>query len=170
MLPNKEDIVNISQPYKWWKFLCFKKIYLIFIHINTKFNLFPIAMPEICCLISLLNSKNILRANSANLTRSLVGILEEVYSSNLFFNAETHSFCGMLGYRSTTSAVTRKDPSGTFRIFISSINLQSLECMTNHFALKSLNENQETLMLSRLEFHSLRLRVFQVHDNAAYKF
>ena len=42
--------------------------------------------------------------------------------------------------------------------------------MTNHFALKSLNENQETLMLSRLEFHGLRQRVFQVHDNAAYEF
>ena len=34
--------------------------------------------------------------------------------------------------------------------------------MTNHFALKALNENQEILMLSLLEFHSWRLRVFQV--------
>ena len=35
MHPNKKDIVNISQPYKWLKLLRFKKICLSFIHINT---------------------------------------------------------------------------------------------------------------------------------------
>ena len=35
MRPNKKDIVNISQPYKWLKLLRFKKICLSFIHINT---------------------------------------------------------------------------------------------------------------------------------------
>ena len=34
MRPNKKDIVNISQPYKWLKLLHFKKICLSFIHIN----------------------------------------------------------------------------------------------------------------------------------------
>ena len=91
MRPNKKDIVNISQPSKWLKLLRFRKI------------------SEICCLISLINSKKLfLRTNSANLTRSLVGIFEEVGSSNLLFNAKIPSLCGMLRYRTTTSAVTRK--------------------------------------------------------------
>ena len=65
-------------------------------------------MPEICCLILLLHSRQLfLRTNFANLTRSLVAILEEVYSSNLFFNAKIPSLCGMLEYRPTASAVTR---------------------------------------------------------------
>ena len=65
--------------------------------------------------------KLFLRTNSANLTTSLVGILE-VCSSNLLFNAKIPSLCGMLGYRLTTSAVTGKEPSGTFPIlFILSI-------------------------------------------------
>ena len=34
MRPNKKDIVNISQPYKWLKLLRFKKICLSFVHIN----------------------------------------------------------------------------------------------------------------------------------------
>ena len=64
----------------------------------------------------------LLRTNSANLTRSLVGIFEEVCSSNLFFKAKILSLCDMLGYRSTTFAVTRKKPSRTFPIlFIPSI-------------------------------------------------
>ena len=109
-------------------------------------------MPEICCLILLLHSRQLfLRTNFANLTRSLVAILEEVCSSNLFFNAKIPSLCGMLEYRPTASAVTRKEPSGT------------LECLTKHLALKTLNENQETLILTLLEFHRWRLRVFQVY-------
>ena len=53
-------------------------------------NLVPIALPEICYLISLLNSKKemFLRTNSANLTSSLAGIFEEVCSSNLHFDAK----------------------------------------------------------------------------------
>ena len=42
--------------------------------------------------------------------------------------------------------------------------------MTSHFALKALNENQETLMISLSEFRSWRLRVFEVHYKAAYEF
>ena len=49
-------------------------------------------------------------------------------------------------------------------------NLHSLQCMTCHFILKALNENQETQMLSLVEFHSWRLRVFQVYYKAAYDF
>ena len=78
----------------------------------------------------------------------------------------------MLRYRPTTSAVTRKEPSGTFRIlFILSVKSPESR-MYDHsrFALKALNENQETLMLSLLEFHSWRLHVFQVHYEAAYEF
>ena len=76
----------------------------------------------------------------------------------------------MLGYRPTTSAVTRKEPSGTFPIFILSIKSAESRIMTSRFALKALNENQENLMLSLLELHSWRLRVFQVHYEAAYEF
>ena len=80
-------------------------------------NLVPIAVPKICYLFSLLNSEKLfLRTNSANLTRSLVGLFEEVGSSNLLFNAKVSSLCGMLEYRLTTSAVTRKEPSETFPI------------------------------------------------------
>ena len=35
MRPNKKDIVNISQPYKWLKLLRLKKTCASFIHINT---------------------------------------------------------------------------------------------------------------------------------------
>ena len=42
--------------------------------------------------------------------------------------------------------------------------------MTSRFVLEALNENQESLMLSLLEFHSWRLRVFQVHYEAAHEF
>ena len=106
-------------------------------------NLIPIAVAEISCLISMLNSKKLfLRTNSANLTRSSFGIFEEDCSSNLLFNAEIPSLCGMLGYRPTTSTVTRKESSESFPIlFILSKNSQSLECMTSRFALKALNEN-----------------------------
>ena len=62
-----------------------------------------------------------LRTNSANLTRSLVGIFEEVCSTNLLFNAKIPSLCSMVGYRPTTSALTRKKPPETFPIFIISI-------------------------------------------------
>ena len=65
----------------------------------------------------MLNWKKLfLRINSANLTKSLVGIFEEVCSSNLLFNAKILSLCGMLGYRPTTSVVTRKESSGIFPI------------------------------------------------------
>ena len=47
--------------------------------------------------------------NSVNLTRELVGIFEEVCSSNLLVNAKISSLCGILGFRPTTSAVTRKE-------------------------------------------------------------
>ena len=86
----------------------------------------------------------ILRINSANITRSLVGIFE-VYSSSLLFNVKIPSLCGMLGYRPTTSAFTRKEPSGTISY---SFHLMSLEYMTYRFALKTSNENQNILMLS----------------------
>ena len=126
MHPNRKYIVNISQPYKWLKLLRFKKICLSFIHINTgvwRSKLSPNSSTLICYLISLLNAKKLfLTTNSANLTRSLVGIFEEVCSSNLLFNAKIPSLCGMLRYRLATSVVTRKEPSGTFPIlFILSI-------------------------------------------------
>ena len=77
-------------------------------------NVVPIALPEICHFISLLNSKKLfLRTNSANLTGLLVGIFEEICSSNLFFNTKIPSLCGMLRYRPTTSVVTRNEPLGT---------------------------------------------------------
>ena len=126
MRPNKKDIVSISQPYKWLKLLGFKRIWLSFIHINTgvcRSNLVPAAVPEIYCLIWLLNSKKLfLRTNSANLTRSLVGTFEEVCSSNLHFKAKILSLCGMLGYRPTTSAVTRKEPFRDFSYSFHFIN------------------------------------------------
>ena len=75
-------------------------------------NLAPMAVSEICCLILFLSSKKMfLRTNSANLTRSLIGIFEEVLFSNWFFNAKIPSLSGTLGYRPTASVVTRKEPS-----------------------------------------------------------
>ena len=53
-------------------------------------NLVPLAVPEISCLISLLNKKKrLLRTNSAHLTGSLVEMFEEVCYFDLFFNAKT---------------------------------------------------------------------------------
>ena len=42
--------------------------------------------------------------------------------------------------------------------------------MYDHFALKAVNENQKTLMLSLLQFHSWKLRVLQVHDKANFRY
>ena len=66
--------------------------------------------------------KMFLRTNSANLTKLLVEIFEDLCNSNLFFNAKTLSLCVMVGYKQATSAVNRIEPSGTFSIlFILSI-------------------------------------------------
>ena len=125
MRRNKKDIVNISQPYKWLKLLCFKKICLSFIHINTgawsRFS-FNSSTRDLLLNFVVNSKKLLLRTNSANLTRSLVGIFEVVCSSNLLFDAKIPSLCAMPGYRLTTSAVTSKEPSGTFPVlFILSI-------------------------------------------------
>ena len=46
---------------------------------------------------------------------------------DFFFKAGIPSLCGMLGYRPTTSAITKKEPSGIFRIlFILSIKSPEL--------------------------------------------
>ena len=59
----------------------------------------------------LLNSKeSFWRTNSTNLAISFVGIFEKDGSSNLFFNGRIPSLSGMLGYRLTTSAMTREEP------------------------------------------------------------
>ena len=42
--------------------------------------------------------------------------------------------------------------------------------MTNQFVLKTLNEIQETLIFSLLEFYSWRLQAIQAHYKAAYEF
>ena len=111
--PNKKDIVNISQPYKCLKFLHFKKICLSFIHINggvwrRKFSPNTSTRDLLLNFVVKFKKKLFLRKNSSNLTRSLVGMFEEVRSSNLLFDARIPSLCGILGYRPTTSAVTRK--------------------------------------------------------------
>ena len=78
-------------------------------------NLVPIAVPEICCLTLSLNSNKLFfRTNSANLTSSLVGIFVHDCSSSFCFKAEIPSLCGMLGYRLTTSAITKKRTLRTF--------------------------------------------------------
>ena len=53
--------------------------------------------------------KSFWRTNSTNLAISFVGIFEDG-SSNLFFNGRIPSLSGMLGYRLTTSAMTREEP------------------------------------------------------------
>ena len=170
MHPNKKDIANIYQPYKWLKLLHFEKICLSFIHINTGVwrskRSSNSSTRDLLHNFLLKSKKLFLRLNSADLTRSWVGIFEEVCSSNLFLMLKIRSLCGMLGYRLTTSAATKKEPSGTFPILF----ILSLKFPVSRFALKALNENQETLMLSLLEFHSWRLQVFQVHYEAAYEF
>ena len=50
------------------------------------------------------------REESGSLNRLLVGIIEEVLSSNLFFNAKIPFLCGMLRYRPNLSAVASKEP------------------------------------------------------------
>ena len=84
MHPNKKDIVNISQPYKWLKLLRFKKICLSFIHINTgvwRSKLISNSSTRDLLLNFFVKFK---KTNSANLTRSLVGIFEEDCSPNLY--------------------------------------------------------------------------------------
>ena len=44
----------------------------------------------------------------------------------MLFNAKVPSLCGMLGYRPTTSAVTRQELSGTFPILFI-LSIKSLE-------------------------------------------
>ena len=107
----------------------------------------------------MLNSKKLfLRTNSANLTRSLVGIFD-VCSSNLLFNSKIPCVV-CLDIDQLHLQLLKRNPRRLFLFFsFYQQDLQSLECVTSSFALKALNENQGTLMLSLLEFHSWRLEI-----------
>ena len=71
-------------------------------------NLVPIAVPETCCLILLLNSKKLFfNTNPAILTKSSVGIHFLSCLSKASLRALKPASWGMLGYNPTTSAVTK---------------------------------------------------------------
>ena len=87
----KKYFINISQPYKWLKLLHFKKIYLNFVHINagvwrSKLSLNSSTRDLLLNFVVKFKKKKkmFLRTNSVNLSKSLVGIIEEVCSSNCF--------------------------------------------------------------------------------------
>ena len=73
MRPNKKDIINISQQYKWLKLLSFKKICLSFVHINTGVWRSKFSSNSRDMLLNFVAKfkKLLLRTNSAKLTRSL---------------------------------------------------------------------------------------------------
>ena len=85
--PNKKYIVNISQPYKWLKLLRFKKICLNFILINTGVWRSKLSFNS---SIRDLLLNFVVKFKKTNLTRSLVGMFEEVCSPNLLFNPHMH--------------------------------------------------------------------------------
>ena len=71
-------------------------------------NLVPILVPDICSLICPLNSKQLFfRTKSAILISLLVGILCCSLLSSTSLRAFNPVSCGMLGYKPTTSVLTK---------------------------------------------------------------
>ena len=78
------------------------------IHVYGGANLVPMAVPEICRLTFESNSKKLfLSTNSTMSTKSAVGTFLSDLSSNFSFSALSPISCGILGYKPTTSTVTK---------------------------------------------------------------
>ena len=86
------------------------------IHAYCGANLVPMAVPEICCLTFESNTNKLfLSTNSAMSTKSTDATLSDL-SSNFSRSA---TLCGILGYKSTTSTVTKNASSGILsRVFV----------------------------------------------------
>ena len=83
------------------------------IHVYGGANLVPMAVPETCCLTFGSNSKKFfLSTNSAMSTKSAEGTFLSDLSSNFSYSALSPTLCGILGYKPTTSAVTKNASSG----------------------------------------------------------
>ena len=82
------------------------------IHVYDGANLVPMAVPEICRLTFESNSKKLfLSTNSAMSTKSAVGTFLSDLSSNFSFSALSPISRGILGYKPTTSTVTKNASS-----------------------------------------------------------
>ena len=137
----KKDTVNISQSYKWLMPLLFKKIYLSFIHKNTdvwrsKFS--PNKARDLLLNVFIKFKKKLfLRTNLANLTRSLVGVFDKGYSSNLSLMLKSPLCVVYLSINWPHLQLLERNLGGRLSFFSSyQWNSQCLECMTNHFCIK----------------------------------
>ena len=142
----------MAQQNKWLETVDLKKISLRFIHIDTdvwRSELSSTCIPEICSLNLSLNSKKLFyKTNSANLTWSLAGIFVDGCSSNFCFKDKIPSFCGMLVYRSTTSAVSKNEPLRIFPAhFILSMKPPESRIYDQPFCINVLNKYEEILTL-----------------------
>ena len=92
------------------------------IHAYVGANLVPVAVPEICCLTFGSNSKKLfLSTNSAMSTKSTDRSFLSDLSYNFSYSALSPESCGILGYKLTTSAVTKNASSGILpRLLITS--------------------------------------------------
>ena len=80
------------------------------IHAYCGANLVTMAVPEICCLTFESNSNKLfLSTNSAMSTKSTDATFLSDLPSNFSHSAR---LCGILGYKSTTSTVTKNPSSG----------------------------------------------------------
>ena len=104
---SKAIYLNHTKGCNFW--VSRKAVSIFYINKQTQggANLVPIAVLEICCLIYPLYSKKLFfRTKSAILISSLVGMCFSVLSSTSL-RAFNPASCGMLGYKPTTSAVTK---------------------------------------------------------------
>ena len=127
-------------------------------------NLVPIAVPETCCLILLLNSKKLFfSTNCAILTKSSVRIhfMWEYSLSKASLRAVNPTSWGILGYNPTTSTVTKIALSGIVLVFLvlfmkspGSLNYDQPFCMIG-FKWWLRNSENFSLGLSQLEITGL---------------
>ena len=83
------------------------------IHAYGGANLVPMAVPETCCLTFESNSKKLfLSTSSAMSTKFAEGTFLSDLSSNFSYGALSPISCRILGYKPTTSAVTKNPSSG----------------------------------------------------------
>ena len=120
MSPYKEYIIYIPKLNKWLQFLCFKKIFLKLIHKNGR----------------IWWCKFRASSSSKNLIEYFLPKLKVVINENKFCHFYEHAsrylfvlptikcifksllpLFGMLGYKPTTSAVTKIESRGIFLIF-----------------------------------------------------
>ena len=81
------------------------------IHAYGGANLVPMAIPEICCLTFEPNSKKLFLSKSSAISNKSANFLSDL-SFNFSYSALTPASCGILGYKPTTSAVTKNASSG----------------------------------------------------------